>query len=229
MPRKKKEDVEILKTNSTVDELLSNSTQEYMIMQLPLTENIINKVINSKDIVSSKDPIAYQSDDLFINHSEIINDNIITSKRSVCYWCCHQLTDFSCGLPIKYTESLKHFDIFGIFCSFQCASAYNFSINSKSDKVWDINALINMLASKYGINENIRPAPSKYVLQLFGGEMTIEEFRLVHKENERSLVLNIPPMTTISASTELLNTSYIQYDTKGINSIETKLNNIKII
>ena len=123
-----------------------------------------------------------------------------------------------------YTESTNHFDCYGTFCSFQCVSAYNFSINSRSYKVWDINTLINMLASRYGILENIKPAPSRYVLQMFGGNMTIEEFRMIHKEHDRSLVLNIPPMTNINSSTELLNTSYMHNsETKNKNTIENKM------
>lgn len=220
MPRKKIVKDTPPSNKPSVDELLNNKTEEHVIMQLPLNDSSINNIIKNQSQVASSEPIAYQPHD-FTQHSEIICDDFVESKRSVCFWCCHDLVDFSCGMPLKYSSSLNHFDVYGTFCSFQCASAFNFSINSKSDKVWDINALINMMASKYGINENIKPAPSRYVLQMFGGDMNIEDFRNIHKESERSLVLNIPPMTSITASTELLNTSYINYDTK--NNIETKL------
>tara|TARA_Y100000389_G_C17471316_1_gene531444 strand:- start:12320 stop:13003 length:684 start_codon:yes stop_codon:yes gene_type:complete len=224
MPRKKivKEPE---KVSNSVDELLTNRKEEdHVIMQLELTDTSINNITN---VISQKhinEPSGYQPVD-FSHDAEIISDNnFIDTRRSVCFWCCHELVDFSCGMPIKYTVSTNHFDVFGTFCSFQCASAYNFSINSKSYKVWDINSLINMLASRYGILENIKPAPSRYVLKMFGGEMTIEEFRIIHKENDRSLVLNIPPMTTINASTELLNTSYMNMENiKQKNSIDNKM------
>ena len=222
MPRKKVVK-EVEKNISSVDELLANRQEDdQIIMQLNITDDVIDNIINTKSHVHNTEPIAYEPIG-FSYDSEIINNEKIDMKRSVCFWCCHELVDFSCGMPIKYTASINHFEIYGTFCSFQCASAYNFSINSKSYKVWDINSLINMLAERYGIIENIKPAPSKYVLKMFGGDMTIEEFRMIHKENERSLVLNIPPMTCINSSTELLNTSYMNNEGKNKNSIENKM------
>ena len=227
MPRKKViKEQEIEKNVSSVDELLANrQDEEHIIMQLNLSDETIDNITNKISQAKISEPIAYEPL-AFSYDSEIINDNHIDLKRSVCYWCCHDLVDFSCGMPITYTSSKDHFEIYGTFCSFQCVSAYNFSINSKSYKVWYINSLINMLAARYGIIENIKPAPSKYVLKMFGGDMTIEEFRMIHKENERSLVLNIPPMTCINSSTELLNTSYMNNEGKNKNTIENKMMNI---
>jgi hypothetical protein len=220
MPRKKiKEKVEekIVSSQTTVDELLSNRKDEHIIMQLDLSDNIINSITNISPNSQVKEPTPYEPIK-FSKDSEEILENKINIKRSVCFWCCHELVDFCCGLPLKYTEITNHFECYGTFCSFQCASAYNFSINSKNYKVWDINTLLNMLASKYGIRENIKPAPSRYVLQMFGGNLSIEEFRMIHKEHDRSLVLNIPPMTNINPSIELLNTSYMNvYESKNKN------------
>lgn len=224
MPRKKVVKEKDDKTSSSVDELLANRTEDdHVIMQLNLSDDSIHSITHNLKDSYSNEPQAYDPTG-FSHDSEIIKDNKIDSRRSsVCFWCCHELVDFQCGMPIKYNKITDHFEIYGTFCSFQCTSAYNFSINSKSYKVWEINSYINMLANRYGYMDIIKPAPDRYVLKMFGGEMTIEEFRMIHKENDRSLVLNIPPMTNINASTELLNTSYMNTDTKHKNTIENKM------
>ena len=66
-----------------------------------------------------------------------------------------------------------------------------------------------MIAKRCGINKNIRPAPSRYILKMFGGNLSIEEFREAHLNNDKTYILNIPPMIAISATTEILNTSYL--------------------
>lgn len=44
---------------------------------------------------------------------------------------------------------------------------------------------------------------------MFGGNMTIEEFREAHLKSDKTCILNIPPMISINTSSEILNTSYL--------------------
>jgi hypothetical protein len=67
---------------------------------------------------------------------------------------------------------------------------WHFSSYNGSDKVWEINSLIQMMSKKYGFTEYVRPAPSKYLLKMFNGNLTIEEFRALHKNNETSIGLS---------------------------------------
>ncbi len=66
-----------------------------------------------------------------------------------------------------------------------------------------------MLAKRYGFTNIIRPAPSRYLLKMFGGNLTIEEFREAHLKSDKTHILNIPPMISINTSAEILNTSYL--------------------
>ena len=66
-----------------------------------------------------------------------------------------------------------------------------------------------MIANRSGIKEIIRPAPSRYLLKMFGGNLTIEEFRNAHLNNDKTFMLNIPPMIAINSTSEILNTSYL--------------------
>jgi hypothetical protein len=66
-----------------------------------------------------------------------------------------------------------------------------------------------MLAKRYGFSNIIRPAPSRYLLKMFGGNLSIEEFREAHLKTDKTYILNIPPMISINTSSEILNTSYL--------------------
>jgi hypothetical protein len=44
---------------------------------------------------------------------------------------------------------------------------------------------------------------------MFGGNLTIDEFREAHIKSDKTYILNIPPMISINSSSEILNTSYL--------------------
>ena len=206
MPRKrivKKENDEI---KPSIEDALANRNDN-IIARLPLTDKLIKEVIDVKN--KHDEPKAFEPDNVFKHEQEIITDNN-NLNRSVCFWCCYPITNFSCGMPIAYNAKTDHFQTYGTFCSFQCANAHNFSINSKSIKAWNINNLINQMAKKYGFTNQIRTAPSRYLTEMFGNTMTIEEFRASSNNGDKTFVENIPPMSCVSVSIERLNTSYIQ-------------------
>ena len=132
-----------------------------------------------------------------------------TNNNSHCFWCCHTIDSVVYSMPYNYDTINDSYFVFGSFCSLQCVNAYNFSVHGSSDKVWEINSWIQMLGKRYGFTNTIRPAPSKYLLKMFGGNLTIEEFREVHLKSDKTYILNIPPMISINSSSEILNTSYL--------------------
>jgi hypothetical protein len=131
------------------------------------------------------------------------------NNNSHCFWCCHSIECIVYSMPYNYDIVNDSYFVFGSFCSLQCANAYNFSVHGSSDKVWEINSWIQMLGNRYGFTNTIRPAPSKYLLKMFGGNLTINEFREAHIKSDKTYVLNIPPMISINSSSEILNTSYL--------------------
>lgn len=130
-------------------------------------------------------------------------------KCASCYWCCHEVGHDMFGMPIRYDALSKNFTLYGTFCSLECASAYNFSVHLGSDRVWEIQSWIQMLAKRVGYLDPIRPAPSKYLLKMFDGPMTIEEFRKAHKNSSKTFLLNVPPLISVSAHMDVVNTSYM--------------------
>lgn len=141
-------------------------------------------------------------------------------SSSTCFWCCHQIEHMEFGMPIRYDVCHKSFTTFGCFCSLECVAAYNFSIHMGSDRVWEIHSWIQMLASRYGYVGNVRPAPSRYALQMFNGPLSIEEFRNVHKNLARTCIMNIPPFVHVTSQLEMLNTSFLDSSSTGYDAAE---------
>jgi hypothetical protein len=111
-----------------------------------------------------------------------------------CWWCTYPFDNQPCYLPEKYSS--EKYYVVGCYCSYNCASAYNFSINDM--KVWERNTLLKQLYDEVIDNDRqLIPAPSNKLLERFGGPLTIEEFRksfLVHKKEYRYI---FPPMAPL--------------------------------
>jgi hypothetical protein len=224
MPRKKTvQDTSTIKKTTKkniIDSMIRTTESDDIIIQLPLSQSKINTIINNNDNQDIKIlvPTPYESNSYFMNDAENISQdtNIEYQKtysnnnnNSHCFWCCHSIDNVVYSMPYNYDTVNDSYFVFGSFCSLQCANAYNFSVHGSSDKVWEINSWIQMLGKRYGFTNTIRPAPSKYLLKMFGGNLTIDEFRDAHIKSDKTYVLNIPPMISINSSSEILNTSYL--------------------
>jgi hypothetical protein len=229
MPRKKAvADVVVKKSTkkNIIDTMIKDNENEDddIILQLAISQNKINNIINNdKNDNKIVEPTPYESMCYFTNDAENIScdneyyhnnnnnnfNNIENKNNSCCFWCCHSINANVYGMPYNYDTMNDTFYVLGSFCSLQCANAYNFSINCGSDKVWEINSWIQMIAKRYGYNNIIRPAPSRYLLKMFGGNLTIEDFREAHLNSDKTHVLNIPPMISINITSEVINTSYL--------------------
>lgn len=219
---------------------------EHIILQLHLNENNLDNIINKYK--NKQDPIPYEKDSLYDTDNKILEDtyyeiennsslnksqynNIESNNKTVCHWCVFPIEYKVYGMPEKYDMVSNTYICYGSFCSLHCANAYNFSTNSGSDKVWEINSLIQMIGKLYNYKLPIRPAPSKYLLNIFsGGKLTIDEYRNLHKNGDTSHVLNLPPMINISSTYEIINTSYIKTLSDNIkNSVITSQLNQNIV
>jgi hypothetical protein len=225
MPRKKTiQDTSTAKKTTKkniIDSMIktTDTDSDDIIVQLPISQTRINNIINNTDNEDTKIlvPTPYESNSYFMNDAENISyDNEYKSipqnnKSSNCFWCCHNIENHIVySMPYNYDAVNDNYFVFGSFCSLQCANAYNFSVHGSSDKVWEINSWIQMLAKRYGFMNTVRPAPSRYLLKMFGGNLTIEEFREAHLKSDKTYILNIPPMISINSSSEILNTSYLE-------------------
>lgn len=141
-----------------------------------------------------------------------------------CYWCCHRFDNAPVGIPINYMHG--KFDVFGCFCSLECAAAYNFGENTSQDEMWERYNLINLLSRRMKLGKVIKAAPSRLSLKTFGGHMDIDTFRGFGKMN-KFINLNFPPMTSITQQLEEINDFEIGNDFKYIPVDNDRINKYK--
>ena len=115
-----------------------------------------------------------------------------------CWWCSHPFDDVPVSLPHKYSNG--RFNVYGVFCSYNCACSYNFADeDSHNDKVWERYSLLNLLYKKIHDCKviKVKMAAPRQTLKKFGGPLSIEEFRKNNKTNERTYKLVLPPLVSI--------------------------------
>jgi len=100
------------------------------------------------------------------------------SCNTCCWWCCHTFKGSPCTMPVTYDPHRKRYTFIGLFCSWNCVKSYNFD---KGDyKKYERSTLITLLVQQlYNVVEaiNIKPAPPRQTLKMFGGYLDIESFR----------------------------------------------------
>jgi hypothetical protein len=156
-----------------------------------------------------------------------------TSTQVHCYWCCHGFSTPPLGLPIRYLNGRFH--VIGCFCSLECASAYNFDHMGR-DSVDDClmrHGLLNALSVKLGLATIVRQAPDRLALQIFGGHMSIQEFRAHSSSISGStsrLIMNTPPMHCVTQHIEEISDHdlqseyrYVPLDTDRISRYQEKV------
>jgi len=109
----------------------------------------------------------------------VVKDNEWPNECDICcWWCCNTFENIPCTLPTRYDSLRKRFTFMGVFCSWNCSKAYNF--NMSDHKKYERSQLITFLVQQlYGIENaiNIKPAPPREALKMFGGYLDIHEFR----------------------------------------------------
>jgi hypothetical protein len=128
-----------------------------------------------------------------------------SSTNVSCYWCCHKFIGVPFGLPTKMNvDAERKFHVIGCFCSLECACAYNFSSRENTDERLARYTLVNSMAARMGFTDMVpvKPAPDRLALDMFGGHMTIEEFR---RTTDKHVIVNTTPMLSVVQQAEELN------------------------
>ena len=129
-----------------------------------------------------------------------------------CFWCCEHFSGRPCVIPIGISDSI--WNVYGNYCTPQCAMAYLLSEILDTHTRWERISLLNRLYAKQ-INGRIYPAPNRECLKRFGGPIPPEEFRSICENQSIRVDIHMPPMVSILAS----------MDTKPIDFYETPLRN----
>jgi hypothetical protein len=161
------------------------------------------------------------------------NNELIPKKTNIhCWWCTYQFDTFPTYLPEKYFKD--EFYVCGCFCSFNCAGAYNLSLND--NKIWERYSLLKQLY--YIINKDkissmvdieINIAGPKELLEKYGGTMKIDDYRKNSKILGREYHKLIPPFVPLTFAFEETTNSKISGKNVNINNILNLHRNDNII
>jgi hypothetical protein len=114
------------------------------------------------------------------------NDEGEKGDDTWCWHCCHEIQDMVIPLPIAYDDRRDSWTHTGQFCSWGCAKGYAID---KQKLEW--SHLLAMLKRHVtGKRTRTVPAPPRRCLRVFGGSMTLNEFRA--KSNEGVIIGHLP-------------------------------------
>lgn len=211
-----------------------------------LLDDAISQINNDKDIITPFDPtdnLNYM--DLLENKTNIneektklenfnidsmnINKDVIIPFKlkdinTLCFWDLHTYNSTSYVLPINNNKSIGH------FCSLECAAAYNF-LEMNDSNCWERYSLLHYV---YNIDYKIKVAPSRILLNIFGGPLNIDEYRNLYKEKGTNthININIPPLTNIDMQLDIsnnklnMNNNFIPLTSKRLDEAHINLNKL---
>jgi hypothetical protein len=122
--------------------------------------------------------------------------NNISDKKSACFWCTYEFDNPPIYIPKHFIK--ESYQVYGCFCSPECATSHLMEENIDSSTKFERYHLLNHIYSKiYGYTKNIKPAPNPYyILEKFYGNLNIQEYRSLLK-NERLFLVVDKPLTRI--------------------------------
>jgi hypothetical protein len=118
--------------------------------------------------------------------------NNISDKKSACFWCTYEFDNPPIYIPKHHIK--ETYQVYGCFCSPECATAYLMEENIDSSSKFERYHLINHIYSKiYDYKKNIKPAPNPYyMLEKYYGNLNIQEYRALLKNDRLFLVVDKP-------------------------------------
>jgi hypothetical protein len=171
------------------------------------TENKMNVCVSNNsnsNLLFSNDAHANDNDNENDNVKDIwkklaeletsLHLNDISDKKSACFWCTCDFDNPPIYIPRYQLNNAYH--VYGCFCSPECAAAFLMKENIDTASKFERYHLLNHIYCKlYNYEKNIKPAPNPfYTLNKYYGNLTIQEYRKLLK-NERLLLVVDKPLT----------------------------------
>jgi hypothetical protein len=169
------------------------------------SEKCNNKIYNEENIHQCDDEEEigfnknYETKEIWkkikqLEHNLHINN--ISDKKSACFWCTYEFDNPPVYIPKHIIKN--SYQVYGCFCSPECATAYLMDENIDSSTKFERYHLINHIYSQiYDYKKNIKPAPNPfYLLDKYYGNLSIQEYRSLLR-NERLFLIVDKPLTRI--------------------------------
>jgi len=129
-----------------------------------------------------------------LEHNLHINN--ICDKKSACFWCTCDFDNPPVYIPKHFIKNA--YDVYGCFCSPECATAHLMEEHIDSSSKFERYYLMNNIYAKiYNFTKNIKPAPDPYyMLDKYYGNLSIQEYRSLLR-NERLFLVVDKPLTRV--------------------------------
>ena len=162
--------------------IMENTTVKKKRGRKPKNKEIVNENpvfdnVNTTDVIVklNLNNMTNNNIELENNFNSDMNYSLLENTNTCLCWNCSQkITNLKIGLPLKYIDDI--FITYGNFCSFECAGKYCFD-NYDNEK-YEIYSLLNLYYNKMydTTNQVVTIARDKIYLDIFGGNLTYEEY-----------------------------------------------------
>jgi hypothetical protein len=179
--------------DAATDDPFSESVET---LQAPMPVAAVESTTSA--VVDSSVPDFYKKATLLVQYQS--SEEVKTLPEHVdvaCFWCCHRFDNRPVVLPIR--DQGEYIQVQGNFCSPECAMSYLFDMQQDTYARWEQLSLLNRL---YGpaVGGPIKPAPSRQILKLFGGPVSIEDYRNLVRQGKLRVDIHLPPMVSLLAT-----------------------------
>ena len=151
----------------------------------------INSIREYKEIEIQKEPSISIQDKIKDLKIKLHNNNIIT--QAACFWCTFDFKSNTIYIPKNIIDN--KYNVYGSFCSPQCAAAFLFNELIDLSVKHERYQLLNYIYTKiYNYENPIIPAPDPhYTLNTFYGNLTMNEYqKLISKNSSNITIINKP-------------------------------------
>ena len=183
-------DMELENALEKTSKELQNLKDEFKLLEEKFKRfQYLEKIVSDNGIIDKE---YHVPNDIVVNE----NGRWKLQTNIWCSWCCHSFDTIPVGLPESFCKTTKKFVVRDCFCSFNCAQAFNISLNDH--KVWERFALLcrlkNIIFKGTEIeNKQITSAPPRKLLDVFGGNKTIDELRNNRISVPKMYINHLPP------------------------------------
>ena len=181
--------VESMKLDDLYKEL---KIKEKLVKQLTEKVNYMNLYGSVNNNTATKDVMRRMHDLKLIKVNEGSSMTITDKTNIKCWHCTYNFDGPPCFIPDNYINGF--FYVFGCFCSFNCAATYNLEILNDSRTKTRYSFILLLFHKIFGKNKSLTYAPKKEMLEDYGGEMTIKEYRDSFLSMGKEYKVTIPPM-----------------------------------
>ena len=121
----------------------------------------------------------------------------VTDNKSACFWCTYDFDTPDCHIPFYNMNGQVHG--YGVFCRPECAVGYLMKEHLDDSTKFERYHLLNRIYGKvFDYKKNIKPAPNPfYMLERYGGNLTIEEYRALLQSNHVLFTIDKPMTRTL--------------------------------